>query len=394
MTSLLSPPPVGTDPVRVRQGPAGRPHPVLVVVALLGVIAAVLAGIAYLGRQPAEGSVDVGFARDMSEHHAQAVSMSETVRDRTNSPEIRILAADIALTQQTQIGMMQAWLAEWGASPSSAGPRMAWMGASTTRLMPGMASEEERSALRSLPADEADIRFLQLMIPHHRGALEMASYAAANAGEPQVRALGRGIVAAQTAEIDYLNSLLAKRGLPAVAGPTSDAAVGIAQHGGSSQRGGGSPSREDWLLTVVAVGIFALAWLALAHLPNKAPPAGRLWLVVAAGGSVLAGAVHLVLTPEHSAERAAYGAFFLVAAVLGLLAAAAIAAGHAQAGLASGAALSAFLAVVWALFRVVAPPGGPGPEPVTVAGVITVTAELAVLSAAVAWWHRQRQSAT
>lgn len=77
-------------------------------------------------------------------------------------------------------------------------------------------------------------------------------------------------------------------------------------------------------------GIFALSWLALAHLRSRTPPAGRPWLVVAAGGGVLAGAVHLVLTPEQTTEGAAYGAFFLLAAVFGLLAAAAIAAGHAR----------------------------------------------------------------
>jgi uncharacterized protein (DUF305 family) len=40
-------------------------------------------------------------------HHAQAVEMAEIVRDRTQSDDIRILASDISLTQQAQIGIMQ-----------------------------------------------------------------------------------------------------------------------------------------------------------------------------------------------------------------------------------------------------------------------------------------------
>ena len=47
----------------------------------------------------------------MSVHHAQAVEMVESVRDRTESEEIRTLATDVALTQQGQIGQMQGWLA-------------------------------------------------------------------------------------------------------------------------------------------------------------------------------------------------------------------------------------------------------------------------------------------
>jgi uncharacterized protein (DUF305 family) len=53
----------------------------------------------------------------MSAHHAQAVEMAEIVRDRTESEEVRILAKDIVLTQQAQIGMMQKMLEEMGAPP-------------------------------------------------------------------------------------------------------------------------------------------------------------------------------------------------------------------------------------------------------------------------------------
>jgi uncharacterized protein (DUF305 family) len=47
----------------------------------------------------------------MMVHHAQAVEMAEIVRDRTENPQTRTLATDIALTQQAQIGQMQGWLA-------------------------------------------------------------------------------------------------------------------------------------------------------------------------------------------------------------------------------------------------------------------------------------------
>lgn len=80
------------------------------------------------GRPPGEESAEAGFARDMSAHHAQAVEMAEIVRGRTESEEIGILAADISLTQQGQIGRMQGWLSVWGLSPTGSEPTMAWMG--------------------------------------------------------------------------------------------------------------------------------------------------------------------------------------------------------------------------------------------------------------------------
>jgi uncharacterized protein (DUF305 family) len=75
-------------------------------------------------RTPGEDSPEVGFARDMMVHHAQAVQMAEIVRDKTENEEIRTLATDIALTQQAQIGMMQSWLEVWGLPPSSTEPAM------------------------------------------------------------------------------------------------------------------------------------------------------------------------------------------------------------------------------------------------------------------------------
>lgn len=84
-------------------------------------------------------------------HHSQAVEMAEIVRDRTESEEMRILASDIALTQQAQIGQMQGWLAVWGVPATGNEPPMAWMGEPMDGPMPGMATPEEVDALSTVP---------------------------------------------------------------------------------------------------------------------------------------------------------------------------------------------------------------------------------------------------
>src|SRR5918998_2539342 len=141
--------------------PRADHNPLRNIAPLVAAFAAVLvAGVSLAlyatSRPPGDGSPEAGFARDMSVHHAQAVEMAEIVRFKTESEEIRIMATDVALTQQAQIGMMQGWLDVWGLSASGTEPAMAWMGRPTEGRMPGMASPEEINCLRDLPPEEAD----------------------------------------------------------------------------------------------------------------------------------------------------------------------------------------------------------------------------------------------
>jgi len=107
---------------------------------LLAGVSLLAAGVAlallFASQPPSNNSAEAGFARDMIVHHGQAVQMAEIVRDRTNSDAMRIVASDISLTQQAQVGIMQGWLGVWGLSIGSSEPAMAWMGHPTDGLMP------------------------------------------------------------------------------------------------------------------------------------------------------------------------------------------------------------------------------------------------------------------
>jgi uncharacterized protein (DUF305 family) len=160
------------------------------------------------GRPPGEGSAEAGFARDMIVHHAQAVEMAEIVRDKTESDDMRILASDIALTQQAQIGIMQGWLGVWGLPITGEEPAMTWMGHQMEGLMPGMATPDEIHRLSQLPPDRADVLFLRLMIVHHEAAIPMAQAILRRTDEPEVRQLARSIVTSQWAEIENMKALV------------------------------------------------------------------------------------------------------------------------------------------------------------------------------------------
>ncbi len=166
--------------------------------------------------RPADNSAEVGFARDMMMHHAQAVELAALLRDRTADPDLKLFALDIMLTQQAQIGQMQGWMAVWGYPLASTDPAMAWMGMPTTGRMPGMASPEEMNQLRELSGTEAEALFLQLMIVHHRAGVTMAEAVLAQSNRPEVNALAQSIVNGQSSEILYMQELLQARGYPPV----------------------------------------------------------------------------------------------------------------------------------------------------------------------------------
>lgn len=200
--------------------PEGLLVPIL---ALAVVVLAILAlWLFFSGRPPGDDSVEAGFARDMMVHHAQAVEMAEIVRDRTESEEIRLLASDVALTQQGQIGQMQGWLTVWGLPATGMEPRMAWMGEPMDGRMPGMAGPEDIAELSELPPEEMDVRFLQLMIPHHRAALQMTEAALERTDRPEVVNLAESIQATQQTEIEAMQDLLESRGASSAEEEPSD----------------------------------------------------------------------------------------------------------------------------------------------------------------------------
>ena len=191
-------------------------------VPLLSLALLILAGLAlwvfFTFRLPGDDSAEAGFARDMMIHHAQAVEMAEIVRDKTQSEDIKTLAPDTALTQQAQIGQMQGWLQVWGLSPTGSEPAMSWLGEPTDGLMPGMATPEDIQQLRDASPEEADVLFLQLIIPHHLAALQMTEAILNRTDRPEVESLAKAISASQHSEIQNMEQMLQDRGASVPAG--------------------------------------------------------------------------------------------------------------------------------------------------------------------------------
>ncbi|MDQ3405029.1 MAG: DUF305 domain-containing protein [Actinomycetota bacterium] len=195
------------------------------VVLLVGAAIGMLITLSVVGRNDTPGaeSLDVGFAQDMRVHHLQAITMAGMARDRSENELVRGLAFDIESTQLDQSGQLQGWLIGWGQDvlPPPGQPHMRWMpngshnhdssSAGVTR-MPGMATTDDLTRLRKVTGQEFDVFFLQLMLRHHNGGLEMAKFAAENAREGYVRNLAKKIERGQSSESTLLTNMLTERG--------------------------------------------------------------------------------------------------------------------------------------------------------------------------------------
>ncbi len=194
--------------------------PIVIVVALL---AAALAGGFYWGTKHGDspaaakpGAVDIGFARDMSIHHQQAVTMAGYARDNSTNPDVVHLAYDIETNQSIEMGEMTGWLDTWALTRYSPHP-MVWMGPEHAQhvvngLMPGMATGDQLAKLLTLHGHALDIFFLQLMIHHHQGGAPMAQFAQQRAGQDYVRTLAGHMLANQNTETLQMERLLRQLG--------------------------------------------------------------------------------------------------------------------------------------------------------------------------------------
>jgi uncharacterized protein (DUF305 family) len=147
---------------------------------------------------------DVMFAQMMIPHHEQAIEMSDIALDPTvgASDEVRSLAEDIKAAQDPEIAQMTAWLEAWG-QPTSMDSSM-----DHSSMMSGMLTVEEINALGSLRGSEFDTAWIQAMIKHHEGAIQMAQDVETDGVNTEVKALAGAIITAQQSEIDVMKALL------------------------------------------------------------------------------------------------------------------------------------------------------------------------------------------
>ena len=170
----------------------------------------------------AHNDADVSFVLMMIEHHRGAVAMAQLAPDRADDPQVVELAAAIEAAQAPEIeqmtGLLQAWNAAMmpGGNPShgmdmgdDSGMDMGTDGTATSGpAMPGMMSADQMAELSAASGVAFDRMFLEMMIAHHQGAVEMSATEIAEGQNADAVALARSITESQTAEIARMQELL------------------------------------------------------------------------------------------------------------------------------------------------------------------------------------------
>jgi uncharacterized protein (DUF305 family) len=166
-----------------------------------------------LGRNPYTDA-DVDFMAGMIPHHAQAVVMAGWCGSHGARQDIAILCERIVVGQRDEIALMQQWLSERGLpvpDATSTKHKMKMNGMEHEMLMPGMLSDEEMAALDRARGAEFDRLFLEGMIRHHQGAIDMVdvlfkAYGAAQ--DETVFKFANDVQADQSVEIDVMRHML------------------------------------------------------------------------------------------------------------------------------------------------------------------------------------------
>ncbi|KUI44688.1 DUF305 domain-containing protein [Mycobacterium sp. GA-1199] len=149
---------------------------------------------------------DVAFATNMIPHHEQAVELSALVPDRSTNPELQALAEQISKAQEPEIRTMQVLLVQWQENPDADTGQGGHEGHGGA--MQGMVDDATMAKLQTLSGPEFDTLWLQSMIAHHQGAIEMARAELANGENVDAKRLAQTIVHTQQAEIDQMNQML------------------------------------------------------------------------------------------------------------------------------------------------------------------------------------------
>jgi len=139
---------------------------------------------------------DRAFVADMIPHHESAVEMAEIAQERGESDFVKGLADDIVRTQNAEVSIMRREEAEL----VGAGVEKGSLGVPEHMMGMDVDLEELKTAT---PFDKA---FIEMMVPHHKGAVEMAEVELARGADPELKTLAQEIIDAQKREIEQMDT--------------------------------------------------------------------------------------------------------------------------------------------------------------------------------------------
>jgi len=150
----------------------------------------------------ASAPYDLQFIDTMIHHHQGAVEMAKMIDGKTQNADIIKFGKQIISDQEKEIAQMKEWREKWFAGKPAA----------KNMEMPGMmdSMKMDMSKLSAAKDKDFDLMFIEMMIPHHAGAVTMAKEAQTKSEKPEIKTLAGQIIKAQEAEIKMMADWKAK----------------------------------------------------------------------------------------------------------------------------------------------------------------------------------------
>ncbi|MEV5651418.1 DUF305 domain-containing protein [Nocardia sp. NPDC052254] len=142
---------------------------------------------------------DVAFATMMYPHHAQAVEMAKLVPARSQNQQLITLAANVEKAQAPEMEQFAALLKSFGKPAPQA---------TMDHPMDGVMTQDQMTRLRNATGADFDRMWLQMMIEHHQGAVDMANTELADGTNADAKTSAQNIITAQQAEIQQMRGML------------------------------------------------------------------------------------------------------------------------------------------------------------------------------------------
>jgi uncharacterized protein (DUF305 family) len=169
--------------------------------------------------------LDLAYIDMMIPHHASIIAMAEAALPRLADERLREIAQAVIATQQPEIEELRGYRGQFYGSAEPM-PMDDAMMAAMDQMMPGMAGTMEEMAFQMnteaqvatfCAADNPDLAFIDLTIPHHQMAIEASETAVSEAAHPEIRDFAQRVIDAQQREIETLQEIrteLAGKGTP------------------------------------------------------------------------------------------------------------------------------------------------------------------------------------
>ncbi|MBS1895408.1 MAG: DUF305 domain-containing protein [Actinobacteria bacterium] len=176
----------------------------------LAAVLLVVAAFAGIGTGAASAATanktDEAFVAEMPMHHEMAIEMAKMALEQAEHAKIRSTAHKIIRAQKAEIVRLKQIAGQLGVTPASMNDHMAMMEGLETL---GLTMKQAGMDMNMGELDGAkpfDRMFIDMMVPHHQGAIRMARAELKRGTDAQLRSIAKGIVAAQAKEIREMNA--------------------------------------------------------------------------------------------------------------------------------------------------------------------------------------------